>query len=42
MHRSKPHHYSIASSARASSVGGTSRPRRLGRVEIDNELKLDW
>jgi hypothetical protein len=28
MHRSKQHRYSITSSARASSVGGTSRPHQ--------------
>ena len=32
MHRSKQHHYSITSSARASSVGGTSE---VGSVAKD-------
>src|SRR5262249_47369905 len=38
--------HSITSSARASSVGGTSRAERLGRRVIDNEFELgrlqDW
>jgi hypothetical protein len=32
MHRSKQHHYSITSSARASRVGGTSRPSEFELV----------
>jgi hypothetical protein len=34
MHRSKQHHYSITSSARASSVGGTSRPRDFAVLRL--------
>src|SRR6516165_5305815 len=32
MHRGQMHHYSITSSARATSVGGTSRPRALAAL----------
>ena len=38
--------YSITSSARASSVGGISRPSALRGLEVDDELKfgglLNW
>ena len=34
MHRSKQHHYSITSSARASSVGGISRPSALAVLRL--------
>ena len=34
MHRSKPHHYSITSSARASSVGGTARPSAVAVLRL--------
>ena len=34
MHRSKQRHYSITSSARARSVGGTSRPSALAVLRL--------
>src|SRR5262249_59688055 len=34
--------YSIRSSARASKVGGISRPSALARLQVDDELKLGW
>ena len=37
MHRSKQHHYSITSSARASSVGGTARPSAKAFDEDDQD-----
>src|SRR5215211_5340798 len=32
--------HSITSSARASSIGGTSRPEGLGRFEVEDKLEL--
>src|SRR5262245_29891949 len=37
----QPHH-SITSSARASSVGGTSRPSAFAVLEVDHDFMLDW
>src|SRR5262249_47445391 len=34
--------HSITSSARASSIGGMSRPSALARLQVDDELKLGW
>ena len=35
-----PPHHSITSSARASNVGGTSRPSALRGLQVDDELEL--
>src|SRR6516164_9387046 len=40
LHLSLASHYSITSSARASSVGGTSRAEHLGRLEVDHQFEL--
>ena len=40
MHRSKQHHYSITSSARASTVGGTSRPSAFAVLRLMTSLVL--
>src|SRR5262249_36397543 len=37
----QPHH-SITSSARASSVGGTSRPSAFAVLEVDHDFMLGW
>jgi hypothetical protein len=40
MRRSKQHLYSITSSARASTVGGTSRPSALAVLMLIHELEF--
>src|SRR5262245_27974899 len=40
MHRSKQHHYSITSSARAGSVGGTSRPIAFATIRLTTRSNL--
>ena len=40
MHRSKYRRYSITSSARASSDGGTVEAERLGSLEVDHQFVL--
>jgi hypothetical protein len=40
MHRSKQHHYSITSSARASSDGGISRPSAFAVVRLMTRSNL--
>ena len=40
MHRSKPHLYSITSSARASTDGGTARPRALAVLRLISSSNL--
>ena len=40
MHRSKLHRYSITSSARASTVGGTGEAERLCSLEVEHRLVL--